>query len=83
MIFPCPYLALQVEYDSLQVLASLSLGLLLSEECESLFVASVEVSLRGSVVVLLSRALVLEHGQLSLCGLQGLNGASQVEIACL
>ena len=83
MIFPCPYLALQVEYDSLQVLASLSLGLLLSEECESLFVASVEVPLRGSVVVLLSRALVLEHSQLSLCTLQGLNGASQVEIACL
>ena len=83
VIFPSPYLALQVEYDSLQVLASLSLGLLLSEESESLFVASVEVPLRGSVVVLLSRALVLEHGQLSLCGLERLNGASQIEIACL
>ncbi len=83
VIFPSPYLALQVEYDSLQVLASLSLGLLLSEESESLFVASVEVPLRGSIVVLLSRALVLEHGQLCLCGLERLNGASEVEIACL
>lgn len=83
VIFPSPYLALQVEYDSLQVLASLSLGLLLSEESESLFVASVEVPLRGSVVVLLSRALVLEHGQLCLCSLERLNGASEVEIACL
>ena len=83
MIFPCPYLALQVEYDSLQVLASLSLGLLLSEESESLFVASVEVPLRGSIVVLLSRALVLKHGQLCLCSLERLNGASEIEIACL
>lgn len=83
VIFPSPYLALQVEYDSLQVLASLSLSLLLSEESESLFVASVEVPLRGSIVVLLSRALVLEHGQLCLCSLERLNGASQVEIACL
>jgi hypothetical protein len=83
VIFPGPYLALQVEYDSLQVLASLSLGLLLSEESESLFVAPVEVPLRGSILVLLSRALVLEHGQLCLCSLERLNGASQVEIACL
>lgn len=83
VILPCPCFALQVENNSLQVFASLSLSLLLSEECESLLVASVEVSLRASVIILLSCALVLEHGKLSLCGFESLNGASQVEVATL
>ena len=83
VVLTCPDFALEVENNSLQVLASLDLALLLSEECESLLVASVEVSLRSSVVVLLSCALVLEHSQLSLSGLESLNGASQVEVASL
>ena len=62
MVLASSNLALKVKNNSLQVLAALDLTLLLSEESESLFVASVDISLRGSIVSLLSRTLILEHG---------------------
>lgn len=54
MVLTSSNLALKVKNNSLQVLAALDLTLLLSEESESLFVASVDISLRGSIVSLLS-----------------------------
>jgi hypothetical protein len=83
VIFTSSNFAFEVENNSLQVFSSLSLSFLLSKKSESLFVSSVEVSLRSSVIILLSSSLILKHSQFSLSSLEYLNGASEVEVTSL